>query len=144
VRTANGSGFKKDSGLMEHGKECEDEMKCARPGPADRAEPWVRAVAQAVITGYSSGYAIGLLFERLIDFLRLLLRPLLSHSERQSFRQCPWHLNSLDAPPSGPPQRGQIRLRIEEMSLAVSDACCTVIECITPPTEKDASPFEEQ
>ncbi len=45
-------GFKNDSGLMEDGKECEDEMKCARPGPADRAEPWVRAVAQAVITGY--------------------------------------------------------------------------------------------
>jgi hypothetical protein len=25
-------GFKNDSGLMEDGKECEDEMKCARPG----------------------------------------------------------------------------------------------------------------
>lgn len=25
-------GFKNDSGLMEDGKECEDEIKCARPG----------------------------------------------------------------------------------------------------------------
>ncbi len=40
---------------MENGKECEDEMKCARPEQPIRAEPWVSAVAQAVITGYGSG-----------------------------------------------------------------------------------------
>ena len=75
-------------------------------------------------------------------FLGFLFSLLFSQSGRQSFRQRPWHLNSLDGSPSGPPQLGQIKFRIEEMSLAVSKVSGSVMEYMASPNKKDGSTLQ--
>jgi hypothetical protein len=70
--------------------------------------------------------------ERVV-FFRVWFKTLFSQSGRQSFRQRPWHLNSLEGPPRGPPQLGQMRFKIEETSYSVSRVFRDVTACIAPP-----------
>ena len=58
--------------------------------------------------------------------------PPVAQALRQSLRQKPWHLNSSAIPPSGPPQRGHIKFKIEDTSAELSKHVADVVSCIFP------------